>query len=109
MTELSGLLRTVSSPDLDGIEDAADFVSICPDLVWTLRDFYLDLEAHGQLITADEYLENSLRPKQGNSDFSFGKKEKRFSLFFLESIINGIFKKISFLRGGCSSSGRAYG
>ncbi|KAB1273458.1 Guanylate-binding protein 5, partial [Camelus dromedarius] len=76
VTELSGLLRTVSSPDLDGIEDAADFVSICPDLVWTLRDFYLDLEAHGQLITADEYLENSLRPKQGNSDFSFGKKEK---------------------------------
>nr|XP_031536356.1 guanylate-binding protein 5 isoform X2 [Vicugna pacos] len=65
VTELSGLLRTVSSPDLDGIEDAADFVSICPDLVWTLRDFYLDLEAHGQLITADEYLENSLRPKQG--------------------------------------------
>ncbi|XP_010948663.1 guanylate-binding protein 5 isoform X2 [Camelus bactrianus] len=66
VTELSGLLRTVSSPDLDGIEDAADFVSICPDLVWTLRDFYLDLEAHGQLITADEYLENSLRPKQGH-------------------------------------------
>ncbi|XP_058394445.1 guanylate-binding protein 5 isoform X1 [Diceros bicornis minor] len=64
-TELSNLLRTISSPDLGGIEDAADFVSFCPDLVWTLRDFYLALEADGQLITTDEYLENSLRQKQG--------------------------------------------
>ena len=76
MTELSNLLRTVTSPDLDGVDNAADFVSVCPDLVWTVRDFYLDLEANGQLITADEYLENSLRPKQGNRDFSFGKREK---------------------------------
>ncbi|XP_046500996.1 guanylate-binding protein 5 [Equus quagga] len=65
VTELSNLLRTVSSPDGGGVEDAADSVSICPDLVWTLRDFYLALEADGQLVTADEYLENSLRQKQG--------------------------------------------
>ncbi|XP_007468572.1 PREDICTED: guanylate-binding protein 5 [Lipotes vexillifer] len=65
VTELSNLLRTVTSPDLDGVDNAADFMSICPDLVWTVRDFYLDLEANGRLITADEYLENSLRPKQG--------------------------------------------
>eukprot|EP00069_Balaena_mysticetus_P006476 bmy_18638T0 len=65
VTELSNLLRTVTSPDLDGVDNAADIVSVCPDLVWTVRDFYLDLEANGRLITADEYLENSLRPKQG--------------------------------------------
>ncbi|XP_059941155.1 guanylate-binding protein 5 isoform X1 [Mesoplodon densirostris] len=65
VTELSNLLRTVTSPDLDGVDNEADFMSICPDLVWTVRDFYLDLEANGRLITADEYLENSLRPKQG--------------------------------------------
>ncbi|XP_004263049.1 guanylate-binding protein 5 isoform X1 [Orcinus orca] len=65
VTELSNLLRTVTSPDLDGEDNAADFMSVCPDLVWTVRDFYLDLEANGRLITADEYLENSLRPKQG--------------------------------------------
>uniref|UniRef100_G3UIH9 Guanylate binding protein 5 n=1 Tax=Loxodonta africana TaxID=9785 RepID=G3UIH9_LOXAF len=35
------------------------------DLVWTLRDFFLELEIDEQVITADEYLENSLRPKQG--------------------------------------------
>ena len=66
MTELSQLLRIDTSPALNGVDDAADFVRVCPDLVWTLRDFYLDLEANGELITADEYLENSLRPKQGN-------------------------------------------
>ncbi|XP_028344979.1 guanylate-binding protein 5 [Physeter macrocephalus] len=65
VTELSNLLRTVTSPDLHGVDNAADFKSVCPDLVWTVRDFYLDLEANGRLITADEYLENSLRPKQG--------------------------------------------
>ncbi|XP_060256645.1 guanylate-binding protein 5 isoform X3 [Ovis aries] len=65
VTELSHLLRIDTSPNLNRVDDTADFVRICPDLVWTLRDFYLDLEANGQLITADEYLENSLRPKQG--------------------------------------------
>ncbi|XP_028369462.1 guanylate-binding protein 1-like isoform X2 [Phyllostomus discolor] len=63
VTELSNLLRTLSSHDLNRIEDEADLVSFYPDLVWTLRDFYLSLEADGQNITADEYLENSLKLK----------------------------------------------
>lgn len=63
VTEVSDLLRTIS-PELNVVENEAD-VSIFPDLVWTLRDFFLDLEQDGQSITADEYLENSLRPKQG--------------------------------------------
>ncbi|XP_012516556.1 PREDICTED: guanylate-binding protein 5 [Propithecus coquereli] len=67
VTELTDLLRARNSPDLDGAEDAADSGSFFPDLVWTLRDFYLDLETNGKLITADEYLENSLRPKEGNN------------------------------------------
>ncbi|XP_002930410.1 guanylate-binding protein 5 isoform X1 [Ailuropoda melanoleuca] len=65
VTELSNLLRKVSTPDLEGVEDATNLESFCPDFVWTLRDFYLTLEVDGQLITADEYLENSLRLKQG--------------------------------------------
>ncbi|XP_032970716.1 guanylate-binding protein 5-like isoform X4 [Rhinolophus ferrumequinum] len=68
VTELSHLLRAESSPNLDRVEDTADFVSCCPDLVWTLRDFYLSLEADGQLITADDYLETSLRPKQDTDE-----------------------------------------
>ncbi|XP_012604684.2 guanylate-binding protein 5 [Microcebus murinus] len=67
VTELTDLLRARNSPGLDGVEDAADSGSFFPDLVWTLRDFYLVLETNGKLITADEYLENSLRPKEGNS------------------------------------------
>uniref|UniRef100_A0A8D2ARM5 GB1/RHD3-type G domain-containing protein n=1 Tax=Sciurus vulgaris TaxID=55149 RepID=A0A8D2ARM5_SCIVU len=65
VTELTDLLRSRVSPDLD-VEDANDIVSFFPDLVWTLRDFYLSLETDGQLITADEYLENSLKTKQGS-------------------------------------------
>ncbi|EPQ06413.1 Interferon-induced guanylate-binding protein 1 [Myotis brandtii] len=36
--------------------------------VWTLRDFSLELEADGQPISADEYLQNSLKLKQGKGD-----------------------------------------
>ncbi|XP_006759959.1 PREDICTED: guanylate-binding protein 5 [Myotis davidii] len=66
--ELSNQLRTVSPPDLDRVEDAADAVSFCPDLVWTLRDFYLSLEADGKHITADDYLENSLKLKKDTDE-----------------------------------------
>ncbi|ELW72645.1 Guanylate-binding protein 5 [Tupaia chinensis] len=65
VTELTDLLQTRTSPSLDKAEGAADFVSFFPDLVWTLRDFYLDLEVDGRLITVDEYLENSLKIKEG--------------------------------------------
>ncbi|XP_077761455.1 guanylate-binding protein 5 [Canis aureus] len=68
VTELSNLLRKVSSPDLEGVEDATNLQSFCPDFVWTLRDFFLTLEKDGQDITADEYLENSLRLKQGTNE-----------------------------------------
>ncbi|XP_073643678.1 guanylate-binding protein 1-like isoform X2 [Tursiops truncatus] len=65
VTELSNLLRTVTSPDLDGEDNAADFMSVCPDLVWTVRDFYLDLEANGRPITAgtDQHLQNFNLPR----------------------------------------------
>lgn len=44
-------------------------MSFFPDFVWTLRDFSLDLEADGQAISADQYLENSLKLKQSKGDF----------------------------------------
>ncbi|XFF75941.1 hypothetical protein AB1E18_002160 [Capra hircus] len=67
VTELTDRVRARSSPDVDGVEDSADFVSFFPDFVWTLRDFSLDLKADGESITADEYLENSLKLKKGTS------------------------------------------
>lgn len=65
MTELSDRIRAKSSPNANGLEDSADFMSFFPDFVWTLRDFSLDLEVNGLPITADEYLENSLKLKRG--------------------------------------------
>ncbi|XP_057569816.1 guanylate-binding protein 1-like [Hippopotamus amphibius kiboko] len=75
VTELTDRIRAKSSPDVDGFEDSADFVSFFPDFVWTLRDFSLDLEADGQSITADEYLQNSLKLRKGTNQ-----KDKNFNL-----------------------------
>lgn len=69
VTELTDRIRANSSPDASEVEDSAIFVSFFPDFVWTLRDFSLDLEADGQAISADQYLENSLKLKQGKGDF----------------------------------------
>ncbi|XP_024421240.2 guanylate-binding protein 1 [Desmodus rotundus] len=75
VTELTDRIRAKSSPDANEVEDSADFVSFFPDFVWTLRDFSLNLEANGQPITADEYLENSLKLKKVTSE-----KDKNFNL-----------------------------
>ncbi|XP_036045185.1 guanylate-binding protein 1-like [Onychomys torridus] len=61
VTELTDRIRTRSSPDQDEVEDSDEFVSFFPDFVWTLRDFSLELKVNGELISADEYLENSLK------------------------------------------------
>lgn len=75
VTELTDRIRAKSSPDTNEVEDSSDFVSFFPDFVWTLRDFSLDLEVDGQAISADQYLENSLKLKHGT-----GEKIKNFNL-----------------------------
>ncbi|XP_070261638.1 guanylate-binding protein 1-like isoform X2 [Myotis yumanensis] len=75
VTELTDKIRAKSSPDANEVEDSADFVSFFPDFVWTVRDFSLELEVDGQPISADEYLQNSLKLKQGTSP-----KDKNFNL-----------------------------
>ncbi|KAM5256396.1 guanylate-binding protein 5-like [Ctenodactylus gundi] len=70
VTELTDLLRKRNSPNLNGVEDAADIMDFFPDLVWALRDFYLGLEADGHIITADEYLENALSLKEDSDQRS---------------------------------------
>nr|XP_034356732.1 guanylate-binding protein 1-like [Arvicanthis niloticus] len=68
VTELTDRIRTASSPHSNDVEASAEFVSFFPDFVWTLRDVTISLEADGQTLTADEYLENSLKLKQGASE-----------------------------------------
>ncbi|KAH0519443.1 Guanylate-binding protein 4 [Microtus ochrogaster] len=75
VTELTDQIRTTSSPRSNGTEDSSEFVSFFPDFVWTLRDVTVRLEADGQSLTADEYLENSLKLKQGAS-----KEDKNYNL-----------------------------
>ncbi|XP_056671353.1 guanylate-binding protein 4 [Monodelphis domestica] len=67
ITELTERIKVKSSFYPDGEEDSADFVGFFPDFVWTVRDFSLDLELHGQPITSDEYLENSLKLSKGKN------------------------------------------
>eukprot|EP00073_Rattus_norvegicus_P021690 XP_006233487.1 PREDICTED: guanylate-binding protein 1 [Rattus norvegicus] len=68
VTELTDRIRARSSPDQDdGVEDSAEFVSFFPDFVWTLRDMTLKMEVDGLQVTADEYLEISLKLKEGSS------------------------------------------
>eukprot|EP00073_Rattus_norvegicus_P018229 XP_003749458.2 PREDICTED: guanylate-binding protein 1-like isoform X2 [Rattus norvegicus] len=68
VTELTDRIRTTSSPHSNGVEASAEFVSFFPDFVWTLRDVTVKLEKDGKMLTADEYLDNSLKPKQGTSE-----------------------------------------
>ena len=80
MTELTRRIRAKSSPDKHEVQDSANFVSFFPDFVWTLRDFSLGLEADGQSITTDEYLENSLKLKQGYWDSWLANKKRENSI-----------------------------
>ncbi|XP_028643962.1 guanylate-binding protein 1-like [Grammomys surdaster] len=75
VTELTDRIRTRCSPDHHDLEDSDEFVSFFPDFVWILRDFSLELKINGQPISADEYLENSLKFLQGT-----GQKEKDLNL-----------------------------
>ncbi|KAI1887381.1 hypothetical protein AGOR_G00189720 [Albula goreensis] len=48
-------------------DDSSEFIRFFPSFVWTVRDFTLDLEMNGKKITADEYLENSLKLRKGEA------------------------------------------
>ncbi|KAM5267241.1 guanylate-binding protein 2-like [Hipposideros larvatus] len=80
VTKLTERIGAKSSPGDSEVKDSADFVSFFPDFVWALRDFSLELEANGQPITADEYLELSLKLKQGTNIKTESFNEPRFCI-----------------------------
>ncbi|XP_006831129.1 PREDICTED: interferon-induced guanylate-binding protein 2-like [Chrysochloris asiatica] len=80
VTELTDRIRSKSSPDNSEGYDSADFVSFFPDFVWTLRDFSLELKSNGKPITSDEYLENSLKLKQGTDQKTKSFNEPRLCI-----------------------------
>ncbi|XP_054577260.1 guanylate-binding protein 4-like [Eptesicus fuscus] len=68
VTELTKLIRTKSSPISGEGDDSAEFASFFPDFVWVVRDFTLELELDGRIISDDQYLENALKLAPGTRD-----------------------------------------
>uniref|UniRef100_A0A8C7Q496 GB1/RHD3-type G domain-containing protein n=1 Tax=Oncorhynchus mykiss TaxID=8022 RepID=A0A8C7Q496_ONCMY len=66
VTELTDHIK-VKSVEGD-IDESADYVRFFPSFVWAVRDFGLELKLDGKPITAHQYLENALKPKQGTSN-----------------------------------------
>lgn len=55
-----------SNVEMEDEEDAARLTALMPSFAWVLRDFALELvDAHGDSITCDEYLEHALKPQKG--------------------------------------------
>ncbi len=78
--EMTGHLRTRRDGEE---EDMADFANQFPALIWAVRDFGLELKHDGNDITADEYLEISLRRRPNlpkNRDFN-GLRDTLLDLF----------------------------
>jgi len=58
--------RRSSSVEMEAEEDAARLSAYMPTFTWVVRDFALELvDASGETLTADEYLELSLKPQKG--------------------------------------------
>ncbi|XP_029104610.1 guanylate-binding protein 1-like [Scleropages formosus] len=66
VTELTKHIKVKSRHEAED-EASSEYLRFFPSFIWAVRDFTLDLEADGKPITADEYLENSLKLKSGYS------------------------------------------
>ncbi|XP_039629548.1 guanylate-binding protein 1-like [Polypterus senegalus] len=63
VTELTELIKVKSKQE--DPDESSEFARFFPSFVWAVRDFSLQLELNGRPVTADEYLENSLKLKPG--------------------------------------------
>ncbi|XP_063040020.1 guanylate-binding protein 1-like [Engraulis encrasicolus] len=63
VTELTEHIRVKSTND----GETTELMRVFPSFVWTVRDFMLELELDTKPISADEYLEHSMRLKTGSS------------------------------------------
>ncbi|KAI1887376.1 hypothetical protein AGOR_G00189660 [Albula goreensis] len=66
VTELTEHIKVKSSQEKEE-DTSSEYVRFFPAFVWAVRDFSLELEINGNPVTADQYLENSLKLKQGHS------------------------------------------
>ncbi|XP_077192884.1 guanylate-binding protein 1-like isoform X3 [Paroedura picta] len=83
--ELSERIKSKSpTENLEAEEDSAEYVRFFPTFIWAVRDFSLQLVLNGQPCTEDEYLENALKLKKGNSceDQAFNLPRECVQFFF---------------------------
>ena len=62
--------RSAEAGTLDNDDDDDEeslIVQLCPQFVWSVRDFTLQLDIDGKQATADEYLERCLQEKPGTT------------------------------------------
>jgi len=59
ITELVKLIQIRSGKE---IQEEDEYVQYFPQFCWVVRDFSLDLNIDGRIITSDEYLESCLKP-----------------------------------------------
>ncbi|XP_059504816.1 guanylate-binding protein 3-like [Stegostoma tigrinum] len=62
VTELTKIIRSISGEEDDHGEE---FMQYFPGFVWVVRDFCLELKINKKEVTADEYLEDALKLKEG--------------------------------------------
>ncbi|XP_029506714.1 guanylate-binding protein 1-like isoform X1 [Oncorhynchus nerka] len=67
VNELTEMIKVKSSTVDEEEGEGTQFAQFFPNFVWTVRDFTLQLEIDGRVITPDQYLENSLQLKKGTS------------------------------------------
>nr|XP_060616564.1 guanylate-binding protein 1-like isoform X1 [Anolis sagrei ordinatus] len=70
VTELTERIKAKASPGGGAggsLEDSSEYLRFFPSFAWALRDFTLQLELNGKPITEDEYLENALKLKKGDT------------------------------------------
>ncbi|XP_018430406.1 PREDICTED: guanylate-binding protein 4-like [Nanorana parkeri] len=73
-------VRTGSIPD-----EQATFSTYFPIFVWAVRDFNLELEINGQMVTEDDYLENALKlktPERSPDDKEYNELRNRLRMYF---------------------------
>ncbi|KAM4651719.1 guanylate-binding protein 3-like [Discoglossus pictus] len=68
VTELTERIKLKSSTlKAEDEDESAEFKRTFPSFIWCIRDFNLKLEQEGRPISDDEYLQNSLKLKQGHN------------------------------------------
>ncbi|XP_073491730.1 guanylate-binding protein 6-like isoform X1 [Aquarana catesbeiana] len=80
--EISELIKIKSE---DNEDEEVEISSHFPIFIWAVRDFHLELNLDGQLISEDDYLENALKlknPEKTTKDEDYNRLRKRIRAYF---------------------------